>query len=409
MQRRIRFTRKVIDGLPPCPPDHGGREIEYTSLEAPPGLRLVVNKRGAKSWLQRYTMPTGRGPGLKRAIKLGDYPSIDPAEACRIAMEHRANIGRGIDPLAVRQEFIAEPTLNEFFDEEYWPQQGRHLKSAACLETRWRLHIAPEFGNLRFSQLRPSDVMRFHNRNRERRCAATANRILALLKRVCNVAIMLERCDKNPCRGVRLHPEMNIRRRVLAGDELRRFIHECQQEKSRVTADFLMFALATAARREECLQAQWSEFSIDDRLWRIPAERAKSARSRLIPLNDFALNILKARREATTGDYVFPGKRGGYLVNPMKVFEQIKARAGIEDLHIHDLRRSAASLILNTGGGGTGGLVLAQNLLGHASSILTSTRYAFLADQNLIDASSRLGSALAGVSDGTTPSPAHSG
>lgn len=390
MQRRIRFIRKVIDSLPPCPPDHGGREIEYSSLEAPPGLRLVVTRRGLKTWLLRYTMPSGRGPGVKRALKLGDYPAIDPAEACRIAMEHRAKISRGIDPLAVRQELAAEPSLNEFFAEEYWPQQGRHLRSAATLETRWRLHIAPELGHLRFSQLRPADVMRFHNRNRERRSPATANRVLALLKRVCNVAIMLERCDKNPCRGVRLHPEMNIRRRVLAGDELRRFIDALHVEKSRVIADFLMFCLATAARREECLQAKWSEISFDNRLWRIPAERAKSGKSRLIPLNDVALNVLRARREATSGEFIFPGKRGGYLVNPMKVFEQIKGRAGISDLHIHDLRRTAASLILNEGGD----LTMAKELLGHASSILTSTRYAFAAPENVAAAASRLSSVL---------------
>ena len=399
MQRRIRFTRKVIDGLPACPPDHGGREVEYTSLEAPPGLRLVVSKRGMKSWLLRYTMPTGRGPGLKRAIKLGDYPSIDPAEACRIAIEHRANIGRGIDPLAVRQELIAEPTLNEFFRDEYWPQQGCHLKSAANIETRWRLHVAPELGHLRFSQLRPADVMRFHNRNRDRRCAATANRILALLKRVCNVAIAFDRCDKNPCRGVRLHPEMNIRRRVLAGEELRRFVQSCQQESSRVVADFLMFALATAARREECLQAQWSEFSFEDRLWRIPAERAKNGKSRLIPLNDVALNALQARRESTTGAFVFPGRRGGHLINPVRVFERIKARAGISDLHVHDLRRTAASLILNEGD-----LTMAKELLGHASSILTSTRYAFTAPEKVAAAASVLSSALISAGSSVAPS-----
>ena len=66
MQRRIRFTRRAIDALPPCPADHGGKEVEYSS-QAPPGLRLVVTKRGMKSWLFRYVLTRGTGPGVKRA------------------------------------------------------------------------------------------------------------------------------------------------------------------------------------------------------------------------------------------------------------------------------------------------------------------------------------------------------
>jgi len=398
MQRRIRFTKRIIDSLAPCPPDQPGREIEYTSLEAPPGLKLVVTKRGMKSWLLRYTMPTGRGPGIKRAIKLGDYPTIDPAEACRITLEHRGNISRGIDPSAIRQELAAELTLDEFFRDEYW-QQAKHLRSAKNIETRWRCHISPVFGHLKFRDLRPADILRFHNQKRDKTCPATANRVLALLKRVSNVAIMLERCDKNPCRGIRLHPEMNIRRRTLAGEELRRFIDEVRAEKSRVVADFLMFCLATAGRREECLQAKWSEISFENRLWLLPPERAKSGKARVIPLNDVALQVLQTRREATSGEFVFPGRRGGHLVNPMKVWESIKKRAGISDLHIHDLRRSAATLLLNDGGS----MVQARDLLGHASSTLTATRYAFLADAQLVSAADRLGAVLANVGGASVP------
>lgn len=104
MQRRIRFTRKVIDGLPPCPADHGGKEVEYTSEEAPPGLRLVVTKRGMKSWLFRYIMPTPSGPGIKRAIKIGVYPGMEPAEAIRVCLDLRAQIATGNDPQQAKQD-----------------------------------------------------------------------------------------------------------------------------------------------------------------------------------------------------------------------------------------------------------------------------------------------------------------
>ncbi|MFZ4535924.1 tyrosine-type recombinase/integrase, partial [Propionivibrio sp.] len=252
MQRKIRFTRKALDCLPPCPATHPSGELEYTSLESPPGLRLVVTKRGIKSWLLRYTIATPGQPGLKRAIKIGVFPGLDPADACRIALDLRAQIAHGIDPLEARQQKATEPTLNEFFRDEYLPNALATLRSAKDVESRWRLHLSPAFGSCRFNDLRTADILRFHDAKRAQCCPATANRLLALLKRVINVAIMLERCERNPVKGIRMHPENNIRKRTLAGDELKRFVDALAEEPNRVAAAFILFALTTAARREEC-------------------------------------------------------------------------------------------------------------------------------------------------------------
>ena len=391
MQRRIRFTRKVIDALPPCPVEHGGKEVEYTSEEAPPGLRLVVTRRGMKSWLFRYVMPRASGPGIKRAIKIGVYPGTDPADACRIALELRAQIAQGIDPQEAKQEEEQEITLDDFFRTEYWPN-ARHLRSADDVESRWRLHLKPAFGHLRFKEVKTADIIRFHDAKKAELCAATANRLLQLLKRILNVALMLEFCERNPCRGIRMHAEQNIRTRTLAGSELKRFLAALEEEPNRVAADFFLFALATGARREEGLQLTWPELFLEEGVWRLPASRAKSGKSRVIPLNAIARQVLERRLAESKSQYVFPGKRAGHLVSPEKAWKRVLERAGIIDLKVHDLRRSAATLILNEGGS----MTQAGNLLGHApGSTLTATRYAFLADQQLIDASQRLATVLA--------------
>ncbi len=391
MQRRIRFTRKVIDALPPCPADHGGKEVEYTSEEAPPGLRLVVTKRGMKSWLFRYVMPKTSGPGIKRAVKIGVYPGIDPADACRIALELRAQVSQGIDPQEAKQEEEREITLDDFFRTEYWPN-AKHLRSADDVESRWRLHLRGAFGHLRFKELKTADIIRFHDAKKIELCAATANRLLQLLKRILNVAQMLEFCDRNPCRGIRMHPEQNIRTRTLAGSELKRFLAALETEPNRVAADFFLFALATGARREECLQLTWPELFLEEGVWRLPAGRAKSGKARVIPLNAISRQVLERRLADGKSQYVFPGKLGGHLVSPEKAWRRVLNRADIVDLKIHDLRRSAATLILNEGGS----MTQAGSLLGHApGSSLTATRYAFLADQQLVDASRRLENVLA--------------
>ena len=188
-----------------------------------------------------------------------------------------------------------------------------------------------------------------------------------------------------------MHPEMNIRRRSLAGEELKRFIAAVAEEPNRVAADFFIFALATAARREECLQATFSEFQLEEGVWRLPANRTKTSRMRVIPLNEIALTVLARRRAETDGEFVFPGQPGKPLGNPTKAWHRTVARAGLSDLKIHDLRRSAATLLLNQGGS----MTQAGNLLGHApGSTLTATRYAFLGDEQMRDASRRLSSVI---------------
>lgn len=390
MQRRIRFTRKVIDALPPCPADSNAKELEYSSEEAPPGLRLVVTKRGMKSWLFRYVMARASGPGIKRALKIGVYPGIEPAEACRIALELRAQIAQGIDPQDAKRLDGRDSTLDHFFKMEYWPN-AQSLRSADDVESRWRLHLRPAFGHLRFRELRTADIIRFHDAKKAELCAATANRLLQLLKRVINVAMMLECCERNPCRGIRMHPEQNIRTRTLAGTELKSFLSALRDEPNQVAADFFLFALATGARREECLRMTWTEVGLEEGVWRLPAGRAKSGKSRVIPLNDVSRQVLARRSAERRSEYVFPGRHDGHLVSPEKAWKRVLRKAGIVDLKIHDLRRSAATLILNEGGS----MAQAGNLLGHApGSTLTATRYAFLADRQLVDASRRLAQVL---------------
>jgi len=112
-------------------------------------------------------------------------------------------------------------------------------------------------------------------------------------------------------------------------------------------------------------------------------------------LNAIALPVLERRLAESKSQYVFPGKLGGHLVSPEKAWKRVLQKSGLNDLKIHDLRRSAATLILNDGGS----MTQAGNLLGHApGSALTATRYAFLADQQLVDASQRLANVLATAS-----------
>lgn len=392
MNRKIRFVSRVISALPPAPADGKSKEVEYTSAEAPPGLRLVVNRRGHKTWLLRYVVSQPPGTSQKRAIKLGEFPAMDPAAAIAKAGELRAQIAAGSDPLAERAAKDEAPTLDEFFKSTYWPHVKDKLRSARDVEIIWRRHLGPVFGHLRFAELRTADILRFHDAKKASACAASANRMLANLRRIVNVAMMLDLCEKNPTRGIRMHAENNIRTRTLAGEELRRFLAALAEEPNRIAADYLLFTLACGCRREESLQMTWEEVDLDKEIWRIPASRSKNGRSRIVPLNEVALGVLRQRPRAPGNGFVFPGKvPGKHLVNPTKPLRRVADRAGIADLKLHDLRRSAATLILNAD---HGNVTAAQHLLGHRHGSITEARYAFIADSRVREASQRLASVL---------------
>jgi integrase len=79
-----------------------------------------------------------------------------------------------------------------------------------------------------------------------------------------------------------------------------------------VTRDALMFTLLTWSRTVETRFAIWDEFEDldgDEPLWRIPSERMKMRREHLVPLSRQVVDVLRRRRRATNGRFVFPGDK----------------------------------------------------------------------------------------------------
>jgi integrase len=82
--------------------------------------------------------------------------------------------------------------------------------------------------------------------------------------------------------------------------------------------------------------------------WHIP--ETKNGEQHRIPLSPVALEILDNRRQHKEGDYVFTGTGAkGHLADPKKAWQRILKRAGIEDLRLHDLRRTLGSWMAASG------------------------------------------------------------
>jgi integrase len=108
--------------------------------------------------------------------------------------------------------------------------------------------------------------------------------------------------------------------------------------------DFFLLAILTGARRSNLQAMRWQDVNLERAVWTIP--KTKNGLPQTIPLPPEAVAILEHRKaEAIHREtFVFPGPgKTGHLMEPKRAWDAVLKAAGIEDLRIHDLRRTLGS------------------------------------------------------------------
>jgi integrase len=147
--------------------------------------------------------------------------------------------------------------------------------------------------------------------------------------------------------------------------------------------------ILTGCRRSEILTLRWEYVDFDDECLRLPESKTGA---KVIYLSAPALEVLNNLNPQPEGWVITGAKEGMHLVNLRKPWLRIRKVAGIEDVRIHDLRHSYASIAVGLGEG----LPMIGKLLGH-SQAKTTHRYAHLAPDPVKAASERVGVVLAGI------------
>jgi integrase len=126
-----------------------------------------------------------------------------------------------------------------------------------------------------------------------------------------------------------------------------RVLDDSEVAKVWATGDrFVRFLLLTAARRTEASDMVWREVSKDG-VWVLPAARNKAKVDLIRPLPKAALAALPARGD--NGDYVFSNTPGKPLRTYSRLIKQIHAKSGTSNWTLHDLRRTARTLLSRAG------------------------------------------------------------
>ena len=228
-----------------------------------------------------------------------------------------------------------------------------------------------------------------------------ANSTLAMLSKFFSWAEKrgLRPDGSNPCRHVEKYREAR-RERFLSQAELARLgdaLGEAELEKTSsawiiAAIRLLMF---TGARRNEILTLRWEHVSDEHQHLMLPD--SKTGR-KAIHLNAPALAVLQTIPRLEGNPYVICGEKPGqHLVNLEKPWRRIRKAAKLDDVRLHDLRHSFASVAASGGQS----LVVIGKMLGHTQPA-TTARYAHLADDPVKAASDMVGRRIAAAMDGRT-------
>jgi integrase len=229
--------------------------------------------------------------------------------------------------------------------------------------------------------------------------AGAANRVLALLSKMMNLAEKwgLRPDGSNPRRHVEKFEETK-RERYLTGDELARLgdvLTETEQASTELPSVIAAVRLLvlTGCRLSEILTLQWQFVDLQAACLRLPESKTGA---KIVHLNAPALEVLAGIEPQNENRWVIVGaKAGSHLINLEKPWRRIRARARLDDVRLHDLRHSFASVAVGLGEG----LPMFGKLFGHTQT-QTTARYAHLASDPVKAATERVGAALAGMMTG---------
>lgn len=342
MDSRFSFTKEKLSALPL--PGAGQRATYHDTKTT--GLQLRVTAAGTKT----YSVYRRIKAGQPERITLGKFPSMTVEQARKSAASLNSEIESGASPAAVKRTLKVELTFAQAL-EQYLPNKrkrdGSHLadKTKSDYMDLMRLYLG-SIQDKKLSEIGRSDVKAIHIKA-TKKSPAQADRTLAVVSAVFSYMQGLELfTGVNPATRIQKNPAPS-RDRFLQADELTPFFKALSESTNEIMRDFFLLALLTGARRANVSAMRWADVDLVAGVWRIA--KTKNGTPQTVTLSPEAVTVLDARKDSA-GVYVFPGDGvTGHIVEPKKAWATLLKTAGIENLRIHDLRRTLGSWQARTG------------------------------------------------------------
>ena len=376
MPRRSEFklTKRTVDAL-----GAGGKDVLFWDRDLA-GFGVRVYPSGRKVYVVQ-----SRGPRGPKRVTLGRHGKISCEEARKEAALVIDGIKRGEERTPERAPLVAD--LAGRFMREY---VGAHCKPGTAPKYRSVLenHVLPALGSMKLEEVGGAEVTALHHRLRE--TPGMANTVVDVLSRMFTLAEAWDLAPpgRNPCRRVRRY-RTRPRERFLTPAEYRRLGRALGEAEGSVWPPALAairLLLLTGCRREEVLKLRWDD--VDSAAGELRLRDSKTG-PRMVPLTAAARGVLEGVSRPPCNPWVFSGQRGERLSNLYHYWKPLRARAGLHDVRLHDLRHSYASRALALGEN----LSVIGGLLGHRE-VGATARYAHLMRDAERAAAARVGDSI---------------
>ncbi|RYG90585.1 DUF4102 domain-containing protein [Loktanella sp. IMCC34160] len=378
----FRLTKRSVEAL-------AIRDRDYLLWDGDvPGFGVRVYPSGKKTYLVQY-----RNGRRTRRYTIGSHGVLTADQARAEAKRLLGDVLRGEDPSATRQERRQAPTVTALCERFLRDYAAIHCKPSTnrSYEMLIRLHIRPALGPMLINDVTRADVAALHLKL-STDAPYQANRVLALISKLFNTAQDwgLRAEGSNPAHRIKKNREEEKKRYLSEEEQTRlgRVLNECLQDESETVfvISAIMLLMLTGCRRNEITTLRWDYIHYTH----LDLPDSKTGRRR-IPLPRDAYDILMSLPRRDGNPYVIQGiTPDGYLTDLERPWRRIRERAGLEDVRLHDLRHTYASVAMQSG---IDPFTL-KEIMGHRN-LQTTLRYAHLADDAVQRAAGSVAARLA--------------
>lgn len=315
------------------------------------GLFVRITPAGGRSWLAMT-----RGPDGKQVwATIGDAMTMEVSAAREKAREAIQRVKDGSTakpaPEAPPETFeaVAERFIKRWVKQGGKKQDGVSLRSTGEIERQFKTYLYPVWRAKPFVSIRRGVVTELVDHLVEKSGAVQADRVLATLSKLFNWYRQYDENYVNP-----IIPEMRrsgsmkdrARDRALNDDEIRALWADWTTAGT--FGAFCQIALLTGQRRAKVQTMRWQDVS-EDGVWTIPAEAREKVNAGTLRLPKAAFDIIKAQAKVKDHPYVFAGRGKKPIGSFSQQKREMVERVSVEPWTVHDLRRTARSLMSRAG------------------------------------------------------------
>lgn len=354
------------------------------------GFGCRIYPTGKKSFILFY-----RYQGTQKLMTLGAYGVITVQQARDKAKITLVRILEGADPLGDRKRAAQAETIEDLCHTFIEKHAKPHKKSWEKDEWRLKTHVSPIWGKRKITSIQRVDVAHLHHEVGKTRGIYEANRTLALLSKLFECAKQWSiHPDSlaNPAKKIQRFKEEK-RDRWVKPEELPKLAQAIDSESNVYIKAAIWLYLLTGVRREELLKVRWTD--LDSARCELRISDTKNNQPHYVPLSTHAMNLIQRIPRLDGNPYILPGRvTGKPIVNITKPWLRIRKLAEIEDVRLHDLRRTCGSWLAQSGNS----LQLIGKVLNH-KNLKTTEVYARLAEDQVRTALENHGNQLLSIAN----------